>query len=207
MKNPWEDIDIQDYENHMSSESVMQLQGLSDITKHQLNDQDCESVCFFGIAGGNGLEHVNKDKYTKVFCIDVNSEYLKVCKKRYSSLGDTLCIIQLDLADINALIPKSELIIANLIIEYIGIESFVEQIKKADPKYVSCVIQNKSADSFISKSGYEEVMYKLDSIHTLVNADELIAKIAESEYECTNQNEITLPNGKSFTKLDFIEPN
>lgn len=203
MRNPWHDIDIKDYENHMSSGSVMQLQALSEITKQQLEEYDCKTVCFFGIAGGNGLKHITKNKYTKVFCIDINSQYLDTCKKRYSSLGNTLCIIEADLSDENAPIPKTELVIANLIIEYIGIDTFVLQIKKAEPKCVSCVIQNKSTDSFVSTSGYEEALHKLDSIHTFVEIEELIPKMGTAGYKFAKKSKTVLPNGKSFTRLDF----
>lgn len=183
----------------------MQLQALSEITKQQLKENDCKTVCFFGIAGGNGLEHINNNKFTKVSCIDINAEYLNTCKKRYSSLGDTLCIIEADLSDVGAFISKSELVIANLIVEYIGIDAFVQQIKKAVPNLVSCVIQNKSIESFVSNSGYEETLHKLDSIHTFVEIDKLISKMGTAGYKCTKQIKTKLPNGKSFTRLDFTK--
>ena len=33
MKNPWENISLDDYENHMSLDSVMQLQAMNSIMK------------------------------------------------------------------------------------------------------------------------------------------------------------------------------
>lgn len=205
MRNPWQNIDIKDYENHMSSDTVMQLQALNEITKQQLEEYDCKTVCFFGIAGGNGLEHIKNNKYTKVFCIDINIQYLGVCKERHSYLGDRMCIIETDLSDVDALIPKTELVIANLIIEYIGIDAFVHQIKKAEPNSVSCVIQNKGVDRFVSISGYEGALHKLDSIHTFVVSYELISKMDIAGYKCTKQIKTLLPNGKSFTRLEFIK--
>ena len=38
MKNPWEAISLSDYENHMSLDSVMQLQALNQLMKGQLED-------------------------------------------------------------------------------------------------------------------------------------------------------------------------
>lgn len=35
MKNPWNEIDINDYEKHMSLENIHQLQTLNDIMKNQ----------------------------------------------------------------------------------------------------------------------------------------------------------------------------
>lgn len=36
MKNPWEEIPLTDYENHMGLDSVMQLQAMNEMMKGQL---------------------------------------------------------------------------------------------------------------------------------------------------------------------------
>lgn len=38
MKNPWEEISLDDYENHMSLDSVNQLQTMNAIMKAQFED-------------------------------------------------------------------------------------------------------------------------------------------------------------------------
>ena len=38
MSHPWEKIDLNTYETHMSSTDVFQLQTLNKITEHQLTD-------------------------------------------------------------------------------------------------------------------------------------------------------------------------
>ena len=53
MKNPREEIELNDYENHMNLNSVSQLPVLNRIINSQLNDYDTNSVCIFWIAGGN----------------------------------------------------------------------------------------------------------------------------------------------------------
>ena len=59
MVNPWKEIGLSDYENHMSLDSVKQLQSLNRTMKEQFNDYDVNTVMIMGIAGGNGLEYVN----------------------------------------------------------------------------------------------------------------------------------------------------
>ena len=44
MSNPWEEIRLSDYENHMKSDSVKQLQSMNQTMKHQLNDYDVHTV-------------------------------------------------------------------------------------------------------------------------------------------------------------------
>lgn len=62
MPNPWEEIPLSDYENHMKLDSVMQLQTMNQMMKGQLNAYPVSSVIILGIAGGNGLEHIDKNK-------------------------------------------------------------------------------------------------------------------------------------------------
>ncbi len=86
MKNPWEEIPLNDYENHMKLGSVMQLQTMNEMMKEQFDAYPISSVMILGIAGGNGLEHVQKDKLERVYGVDVNSAYLKEVIHRYPNL-------------------------------------------------------------------------------------------------------------------------
>lgn len=55
MKNPWNDILLDDYENHMKLDSVKQLQAMNEMMKTQFEDYPASRVMILGIAGGNGL--------------------------------------------------------------------------------------------------------------------------------------------------------
>ena len=44
MNNPWKDINLDDYEQHMSSENVQQLQTLNKLMKEQLSSYKVKSV-------------------------------------------------------------------------------------------------------------------------------------------------------------------
>lgn len=65
---------------------------------------------------------------------------LKAVTHRYTDLDgilECLCINLLDKADE---LPEADMVIANLLIEYIGYECFQKVIKRVKPKYVSCII-------------------------------------------------------------------
>ena len=72
MNNPWKDIDLNSYEAHMSLESVHQLQAMNQMMKKQFSDYDVESIMILGIAGGNGLEHIDCKRIKCVYGIDIN---------------------------------------------------------------------------------------------------------------------------------------
>ena len=65
MKNPWEEISLADYENHMKLDSVMQLQAMNKLMEGQFAAYPVSSVAIFGIAGSNGLEHIQRSKFKK----------------------------------------------------------------------------------------------------------------------------------------------
>ena len=49
-------------------------------------------------------------------------------------------------------LPKADMIIANLLIEYIGYECFQNAVQHVNPKYVSSIIQINIENTWISDS-------------------------------------------------------
>lgn len=117
MENPWKSITLSDYENHMKSDTVMQMQALNHMMKEQLNAFPAYNAMILGIAGGNGLEHIRTEQYHCVYAVDINPEYLREVKKRYADLGNTLTCLCLDLTTESRKLPSCTLVIANLLID------------------------------------------------------------------------------------------
>lgn len=203
MENPWKSIKLSDYENHMKLDSVMQLQTLNGMMKKQLSGYPAESVMILGIAGGNGLEHIDTEKYSVVYGVDVNPEYLQEVEKRYENLNGILKCLCADLtADVSEL-PSADLVIANLLIEYIGYECFQRVIGQVNPKYVSCGIQINTDKEFVSDSPYLHAFDRPNSVHHQMEADELTRAMADIGYSTVLTFEHPLPNKKKLVQLDF----
>lgn len=203
MKNPWEEIPLNDYENHMKLASVMQLQAMNEMMKAQFEAYPVSSVMIFGIAGGNGLEHISKHKFKKVYGIDVNSSYLKEVRIRYPNLEETLECLCLNLIHEADQLPKADLVIANLLIEYIGYECFQKAIQYAAPKYVSCVIQINMEGNWVSDSPYLDVFQGLERVHHQMEERALEKAMDEIDYHTIRRLERELPNGKKLVQMDF----
>ena len=203
MGNPWKSISLSDYENHMKLDTVMQLQALNSMMFSQLNSYDVNTAMVLGVAGGNGLEHIDINKYSAVYGIDVNPEYLQTVKERCASLADTLQCLCVDLTEEIEKLPAVNLIIANLLIEYIGYECFQKVVMQVKPKYVSCGIQINQNDGFISESPYTHSFDELDSIHHQIDTVNLEKRMIDIEYHKISVVEYPLPNGKELVKMDF----
>ena len=203
-KNPWEEISLETYEKHMSMDSVKQLQEMNRIMKDQLDVYPAETVMILGIAGGNGLEHIKKDKYKTVYGVDINESYLQKTKNRYLNLSDILQCLHLDIVSETDKLPHSDLLIANLLVEYIGYDAFVRAIKKINPEYISCVIQiNTDEKMWVSDSPYIHAFDSLDKIHHQMEAETVNRKMKSTGYELILQDTKDLPNGKALIRLDY----
>lgn len=202
--NPWEEISLSDYENHMSLDSVNQLQAMNEMMKKQFAAYPVTIAMVFGIAGGNGLEHVNQEKYKKIYGIDINEAYLTAVKERYSDLGDTLECCRIDIIGESDKLPEAELVIANLFIEYVGYEAFKKGVLKSGAKYVSCIIQiNTDEETWVSDSPYLHAFDGLDAVHHQMDEKALTKAMNEIGYRALKTDEYPLPNGKKLVMLDF----
>lgn len=205
--NPWEDISLSDYENHMRLDSVRQLQTLNEMMKQQFELYDVSTCMVLGVAAGNGLEHVSKEKYQKVYGIDINKEYLKAVYERYPDLLGILECMCLDLTKDCDRLPHAEFVIADLLIEYIGYEAFLNAVKKIRPKYVSCIIQiNIDMKNWVSDSPYLHCFDRLDDIHHSIEGNELSLAMEKIGYKERNRLVEELPNGKALMRLDYVLP-
>lgn len=203
MDNPWKEIDLTAYENHMSLDSVSQLQALNRMMKDQFYSYPVQSVMVLGVAGGNGLEHIDKQIINKVYGVDINKDYLDMCINRYPELRGVFDTIHTDLTqEINEL-PYADLLIANLVIEYIGCENFQKAVKQISPKYVSAVIQINADTDFVSDSPYIHVFDRLKEVHRQIEETALVNAMEHIGYKKAVQKNENLPNGKKLVRIDF----
>ena len=204
MQNPWNTITLSDYENHMKSDMVMQLQALNCMMKEQLNTFPAHSAMILGIAGGNGLEHLDTKQYHRVYAVDINPEYLREVQKRYADLDTALTCLCLDLTTESQKLPSCALVIANLLIEYIGYTSFQNIITQVKPTYISCGIQVNTDNGFVSDSPYLHAFDELGRIHHQIELNELRQILSKLSYQCLSEKEYPLPNRKKLVQLDFL---
>ena len=204
MNNPWEEISLNDYENHMSLDSVKQLQAMNSIMKEQFEAYPVSTAMVLGVAGGNGLEHVSRDKFRTVYGVDINGDYLRAVSERYVDLADVLKCLKIDLINNSDQLPEAQLMIANLLIEYIGYDVFQSVIRKVNPEYVSCVIQINTDDKqWVSDSPYLHAFDRLDEVHHQMDENSLSARMMEIGYKDLLQTRISLPNGKALIRIDY----
>lgn len=205
MENPWQKIAWKDYEDHMRLDSIFQLQALNAIMREQFSAYKGKTVMILGVAVGNGLEHINRDRVQRVYGVDINPEYLRECQRRYPQLEGILQTVCADLTDPALQLPRADVLIANLLIEYIGSACFQGIVERGRPQAVSCVLQRDTGDSFVSVSPYQHVFDGLQTIHHSVEEGDLLARMEAVGYRKVLEKETALPNGKALVRMDFVE--
>lgn len=205
MKNPWQNILLDDYENHMKLDNIKQLPIMNKMMKNQFYRYPIKTMMILGIAGGNGLEHIDVKKFHKIYGIDINQDYLQECKRRYQNLSDILECLCIDLTNNCVELPKVDMLIANLLIEYIGYDCFQRIINKLRCKYVSMIIQVNDGDTFVSDSPYLHVFDDLNQVHHQIKEDELILLMNKTGYNLITIDNQLLPNNKKLVQLDFVQ--
>lgn len=203
MNNPWNEINLSTYENHMSLDSVFQLQALNRMMKDQFYAYSVQSIMILGVAGGNGLEHIDRQIISKVYGVDINKGYLDTCVKRYPELWGILDIIHADLTQERSELPYADLVVANLIIEYIGYGCFQKTVQQIFPKYVSAIIQINDDAGFVSDSPYIHAFDRLDEVHHQMEETALVGAMEQIGYRKIVQMGHDLPNGKKLVRIDF----
>lgn len=202
--NPWKEIKLSDYEGHMNLESVKQLPVLRLMLKDQLETFNIQRAMVLGIAGGAGLEHVAENQMDKLYGVDINEGFLVECHDRFKNLCPMLELINADLMDEDCEIPMADLVICNLVAEYIGYEALLGAACKANAKYVSVVIQVNKQQGFVSDSPYLKAFERLDEVHCLMEEDVLVSKMKDEKFELIYKKTEDLPNGKILVRLDFV---
>lgn len=205
MANPWKEIKLSDYENHMALDSVYQLQTISRMMKEQLGSREASAMMILGVAGGIGLEHIQSGQFEKVYGVDINADYLKTCAARYPMLRSVFHPVIADLTCEADALPAADLLIANLVIEYIGYACFQEVIRCVKPKSISCIIQidSEDDDGFVSQSPYSHAFDRLKEVHHPLSPEELTAILGAVGYDLVGSVKCQLPNRKKLVRLDY----
>jgi 2-polyprenyl-3-methyl-5-hydroxy-6-metoxy-1,4-benzoquinol methylase len=203
--NPWLQIPLEDYERHMSHHLVGQSTLLNALTKKYLDAIKPEAVIFLGIAGGNGLEHIDNQITKTVFGIDINQDYLDTAYKRYKESIPTLQLVKQDITQHSESICRADLIWSALVLEYTGIDKALAFCSKNMRKEGNLVIsiQSNNNKQTVSPTGIDSVK-KAGEIFSIVDPEELLSKASDTGYKLMGKEENMLPNGKSIITFHFV---
>lgn len=140
---------------------------------------------------------------SRVYGLDVNPDYLVACEERFPGLAGVFKPVLADMTDTSMDLPKADMVIADLFLEYVGYQAFTTALERIDPRFVSCVIQVNQSMDFVSDSPYARVFDQLDTVYHHIDADSLIHTMKGQGYDSVYSSMMTLPQWKSTEPLRF----
>jgi hypothetical protein len=197
--NPWLALPLEDYEGHMGSAGVDQLTPLADLFGEALVRLRPRSVAVLGVAGGNGLQHVDGTLTSRVVAIDVNPGYLAATKNRFPDLRglELHCAdLERDLLDVE---PVS-LVHAALVFEHAGMDRCLDNALSlvAAGGHLSVVLQLPSeALEAVTPTAFTSMATLADDF-ALIDPHQLRRVLAQRELRLTHQARLSLSTGKAF---------
>jgi len=207
MSNPWLAIPLEDYEGHMGSAAVQQLSVLEELFRRALDYCSPASVAVLGIAGGNGLEQIDRAATIRIVGVDVNRRYLDEVQRRFGALRG-LELHCLDLAKQKIELPPVALVHAALIFEHAGpgraLTNALSIVEAGGA--LSVVLQLPSEqEQGVAFAGYAS-MQTLKRDFTLIGIDEFQTLLAERGFRLVARETRSLPAGKAFWLGIFQKP-
>jgi hypothetical protein len=197
--NPWLALPLEDYEGHMGSAAVDQLTPLADLFGEALARLRPRSVAVLGVAGGNGLEHVDSTLTTRVVGLDVNPGYLTATRARFSDMRG----LELHCVDLKHETPSLEpvsLVHAALVFEHAGTGRCLDTaVSLVGPGgYLSVVLQMPSGQHAAFSPSPFPSMTALAGDFAFVDPHQLRRALAQRDLRLTHQARRTLSTGKAF---------
>ncbi|HEY4381166.1 MAG TPA: class I SAM-dependent methyltransferase [Acidobacteriaceae bacterium] len=198
MSNPWLTIPLADYEGHMRSPVVAQLDVLADLFAAALKLRRPASVAVLGIAGGNGLDRVDGAVVRRVVGLDLNAEYLEAARQRYGERLN-LELMRVDLAEAVVDAEPVDLVHAALVFEHAGtgrcLDNAVSLVAKGGA--LSMVLQRPGTGHDVGASGVASVQAAREHF-ALVDPAWMTDTLKERGFRLVHTNELAVPGGKGM---------
>ncbi len=206
--SPWLTIPWEDYEGHMGSPSVGQLQMLNEVLADVLREERPRALAVLGCATGNGFEHLDPQVTRLALGIDLNPNYLAVARRRFGRNLPGLLLVCGDLARFELAPGSLDLVHAALVLEYVEPHLVIRRAARwlRPGGTLAVVLQPSSecsgkvsATSFASLRCLEGVMRLVEP--AVVRALALQAGLVEVKAET-----LVLESGKSFFLARYRSP-
>lgn len=203
MKNVWLEIELEEYESHMSLSSIAQAQYLSNHFEKMINLYNPKSLALLGCAGGNGLEALKSKQIEKVLCVDINPSFLTEARKRYSKISNNIEYICCDISSNVLNFSLVEFVYAGLLFEYVDYNQALKNISKfiKEEGILVIVLQVPSTQiGEVSPSPYKN-LEKLSKIFSFVSSSNIIELSSKYGFEVISQNRSELKSTKKFDEI------
>jgi SAM-dependent methyltransferase len=197
--NPWLSIPAADYEGHMGSPEVAQLQFLSRVFDDMLKERRPKSIAVVGCATGNGFEHINPQHVSRVVGIDIQPDYLRVLSQRHAARLPMLELICGDVLTCRFDPRSFDFVFAGLIFEYVESEALLKRIHSwlAPSGMLGAVLQLPGEKRAVTETSYASLQ-RLEPLMKLIDAEDFHTLLQRAGFGVQHSRVEALASGKQF---------
>jgi hypothetical protein len=181
----------------MGPGGVQQLAVLSDLFALALRHGP-ESVAILGVAGGNGLDRIDRHVTRRVAGIDINPAYLDIVRSRYGGV-ELHCV---DLSKGPAPVEPVSLVHAALFFEHAGVDPALDhalQLVQKTGGRMCVVLQlpSTTAEAAVSNTGYASIQ-KLKDHFQFVDPQDFRQRMSSRGFTLEQESTHPLYGGKAL---------
>jgi predicted TPR repeat methyltransferase len=205
--NPWLAIPLEDYERHMSADSVVQAGMLAETLRRLVQAYRPGSFALLGSAGGNGLESLDPAMTRRVVAVDVNAAYLQECSARHAARFDRFEAVHCDLSQGPPFADPVELVYAALVVEYLELDAFLGYVSSlvTQKGRIAFVFQDRDEkDTPVSDSGVRSIQL-LKGAHVPVDLVRVVDILQARGMVVEERRALASAPGKHFTLLVMVK--
>jgi SAM-dependent methyltransferase len=198
--NPWLSIPASDYEGHMGSPGVAQLDFLGGVFGDLLSEFEPSSLIILGCATGNGLERVEAGRVSRIIALDINKEYVNVCRERFAAKLRGLEPVCADIASFELEPESLDCILAALFLEYVDPALVVEKASRWLKRRGILAVVLQLPDEVhgkVSESRYVSLR-RLEPAMRLVDPARFTGLVRRHGFSEVRSEPATLESGKQF---------
>lgn len=206
--NPWLQIPAADYEGHMASPQVGQLQMLNRVLGELLRRLQPAALAVPGCSAGNGFEHIDPAVTRRVVGIDIHPEYLDLLERRFSARLHGLELQCADLTDCDLTPEAFDLVYCALVLEYLDPRILVPKMARwTRPGGTLAIVLQLPTETggTVSETPYTRLK-RLQPILNLVSPEAVCCLAEGAELAADRSRKETMANGKAFQILCFVKP-
>jgi SAM-dependent methyltransferase len=198
-RNPWLSIPASDYEGHMGSPPVQQLQYLGALFEDLIATHRPRDLAVLGCATGNGFERIPPETRT-VIGLDINAAYLKLARARHGARLPGLRLICADFADYAPEPRALDLVFAGLFLEYVDPAVVIAKaaVWLRPGGILAVVVQMPAASAGPVTATPYASLRSLEPVMRLVSPEEVLELAKRAGFAEISSRQDTLPTGKAF---------
>jgi hypothetical protein len=201
--SPWLESPLDDYERHMSLESVGQAPMLAERFALWVLRLRPSSLALFGCAGGNGLDRIEPGRVDRVVAVDINPRFVEAAAKRFAGRFEQFEIMCADVQSPALSFEPVDLCYAGLLFEYVDLSSTMATLERSCRAggTLATVLQLPS-ERLVSPSPYRS-LDRLAPAMRLIAPAQLAGAAAAAGFAAETSEIIRLSSGKSFCLQTF----